>query len=79
MLPRREDQFNPLQALASGRLTRDLSCESTLRSETNQTAKSKYDATPTDRQVVEWVAEMAENTVHRVPTARLPGCCTKNR
>src|SRR5205823_13338771 len=47
--------------LASGRLTRDWSSESTLRSETDQIAKSKYDATAeTDRQVVKRVAVIAE-------------------
>jgi aryl-alcohol dehydrogenase-like predicted oxidoreductase len=51
----------PYSPLASGRLTRDWSSESTLRSETDQIARSKYDATAdTDRQVVERVAELAE-------------------
>ena len=51
----------PYSPLASGRLTRDWSSESTLRSETDQIAKGKYDATAeTDRQVVERVAEIAE-------------------
>ena len=51
----------PYSPLASGRLTRDWSSESTLRSETDQIAKSKYDATAeTDRQVVERVAELAD-------------------
>jgi len=51
----------PYSPLASGRLTRDFSAESTLRSDTDQIAKSKYDATTdTDRQVVERVAEVAE-------------------
>jgi aryl-alcohol dehydrogenase-like predicted oxidoreductase len=50
----------PYSPLASGRLTRDWSSESTLRSETDQVAKSKYDATAdTDRQVVDRVAEIA--------------------
>jgi aryl-alcohol dehydrogenase-like predicted oxidoreductase len=50
----------PYSPLASGRLTRDLSSESTLRSETDQIAKNKYDASAeTDRQVVERVAELA--------------------
>lgn len=49
----------PYSPLASGRLTRDWA-ESTLRSETDQIARSKYDATlETDRQVVERVAEIA--------------------
>ncbi|MES9683683.1 aldo/keto reductase [Gottfriedia acidiceleris] len=50
----------PYSPLASGRLTRDWS-ESTLRSETDDTQKSKYGATEnTDRLVVERVAEIAE-------------------
>ena len=51
----------PYSPLASGRLTRDASSESTLRSETDQIQKMKYDASAdTDRQVVERVAEIAE-------------------
>ena len=51
----------PYSPLASGRLTRDWSSESTLRSETDQIQKMKYDAsTEMDRQVVERVAELAE-------------------
>jgi aryl-alcohol dehydrogenase-like predicted oxidoreductase len=51
----------PYSPLASGRLTRDASAESTLRAETDQIARSKYDATAeTDRQIVERVAEIAE-------------------
>jgi aryl-alcohol dehydrogenase-like predicted oxidoreductase len=50
----------PYSPLASGRLTRDWSAERTLRSETDQVAKSKYDATAeTDRRVVERVAALA--------------------
>lgn len=50
----------PYSPLASGRLTRDWS-ESTLRSETDQIQKSKYDATvDTDRGIVERVAEIAK-------------------
>ena len=64
MLPLcREEKIGvtPYSPLASGRLTRDWSSESTLRSETDQIAKSKYDATAeTDRQVVKQVAEIAE-------------------
>lgn len=60
----------PYSPLASGRLTRDWSSETTLRSETDQIAKSKYDATAdTDRQVVERVAEIAEQ--HGVPRAHI--------
>jgi aryl-alcohol dehydrogenase-like predicted oxidoreductase len=56
----------PYSPLASGRLTRDWASERTLRSETDQIAKSKYDATAdTDRRVVERVAELAER--HGVP------------
>jgi aryl-alcohol dehydrogenase-like predicted oxidoreductase len=50
----------PYSPLASGRLTRDWS-ETTLRSETDQTQRSKYDATAsTDRLIAERVAELAE-------------------
>jgi aryl-alcohol dehydrogenase-like predicted oxidoreductase len=60
----------PYSPLASGRLTRDWSSESTLRAETDQIAKSKYDATAeTDRQVVERVAELAEK--HGVPRVHI--------
>jgi 1-deoxyxylulose-5-phosphate synthase len=56
----------PYSPLASGRLTRDWSSETTLRSETDQIAKTKYDATAdTDRQVVERVAELGNK--HEVP------------
>jgi aryl-alcohol dehydrogenase-like predicted oxidoreductase len=51
----------PYSPLASGRLTRDWTAASTLRAETDQIAKSKYDATAaTDQQIVERVAEIAE-------------------
>ena len=60
-MPRGEDWGDPYSPLASGRLTRDWSKESTLRSQTDQIAKSKYDATAeTDGQVVSRVAEIAE-------------------
>ena len=60
----------PYSPLASGRLTRDWTSEQTLRSETDQIAKGKYDATAdTDRQVVERVAEIAEK--RRVPRAHI--------
>ena len=63
MLPLCRDEkigITPYSPLASGRLTRDWSAERTLRSETDQIAKSKYDATAeTDRQIVERVAELA--------------------
>ena len=69
----------PYSPLASGRLTRDWSSESTLRSETDQIEKSKYDATAETDKVVERVAEIAEK--HGVPRvkSRLPGCCRRNR
>ena len=52
----------PYSPLASGRLTRDWTPESTLRAETDQIAKFKYDATAeTDRRIVERVAEVAVN------------------
>ena len=51
----------PYSPLASGRLTRDWSSETTLRSETDQIAKMKYDSTAeADQKVVERVAEIAE-------------------
>ena len=51
----------PYSPLASGRLTRDWSADSTLRAETDQIARFKYDTTTdTDRQVVERVAELAD-------------------
>jgi aryl-alcohol dehydrogenase-like predicted oxidoreductase len=73
MLPLCRDQkigVIPYSPLASGRLTRDWSSESTLRSETDQIAKTKYDATAeTDRQVVERVAEVAEK--YEVPRVHI--------
>jgi aryl-alcohol dehydrogenase-like predicted oxidoreductase len=64
MLPLCRDQgigVIPYSPLASGRLTRDFAAETTLRSETDQIAKSKYDATAaTDQHVVQRVAEIAE-------------------
>ncbi len=51
----------PYSPLASGRLTRDWTSESTLRSETDQIAKSKYDKTAeADRAIVERLAEIAK-------------------
>ncbi|NGY84993.1 aldo/keto reductase [Bacillus megaterium] len=59
----------PYSPLASGRLTRDWS-ETTLRSETDQVQKTKYDATAnTDRLIVERVAELAEK--HGVPRSHI--------
>jgi 1-deoxyxylulose-5-phosphate synthase len=73
MLPLcREEKIGviPYSPLASGRLTRDWSSESTLRSETDQIAKAKYDATAeTDRQIVERVAEVADK--HEVPRVHI--------
>ncbi len=64
MLPLcREEKIGviPYSPLASGRLTRDWSSETTLRSETDYIARSKYDETAeTDQRVVERVAEIAE-------------------
>ncbi len=60
----------PYSPLASGRLTREWSPESTLRSRTDQIARSKYDATAeADRQVVERLAEIAEK--HGVPRVHI--------
>jgi aryl-alcohol dehydrogenase-like predicted oxidoreductase len=51
----------PYSPLASGRLTRDRSAESTLRSETDQIQKMKYDAfADADQTIVERVAETAQ-------------------
>ena len=50
----------PYSPLASGRLTRDWVAETTMRSETDQVAKSKYDSTAEpDQKVIERVAEIA--------------------
>jgi 1-deoxyxylulose-5-phosphate synthase len=58
----------PYSPLASGRLTRDRTTESSLRSETDQIARIKYDATAeADRLVIERVVELAEK--HGVPRA----------
>jgi aryl-alcohol dehydrogenase-like predicted oxidoreductase len=73
MLPLcREEKIGvtPYSPLASGRLTRHFSSESTHRSETDQVAKSKYDATAeTDRQIVERLAEISEG--HGVPRVHI--------
>ncbi|MEP7133513.1 MAG: aldo/keto reductase [Chloroflexota bacterium] len=64
MLPLcREEKIGviPYSPLASGRLTRDISAVSTLRSETDQIQKSKYDSSAEmDQQIVMRVAEIAE-------------------
>jgi 1-deoxyxylulose-5-phosphate synthase len=64
MLPFCRDEkigVTPYSPLASGRLTRDWSSESTLRSETDQIQKMKYDSsTESDRPIVERVAELAQ-------------------
>ena len=50
----------PYSPLAAGRLTRDWSADSSLRAETDQVAKMKYDSTAdTDQEVVKRVAELA--------------------
>ena len=63
MLPLcRDEQIGviPYSPLASGRLTRDWSPDSSLRAQTDQIQKSKYDAAAeTDRQVIERVAGLA--------------------
>ena len=60
----------PYSPLASRRLTRDPSSDSSRRAETDKIAKSKYDATAdTDRQVVERVAEIADK--HGVPRVHI--------
>ncbi len=51
----------PYSPLAGGRLTRDLRAESTLRAETDQISKRKYDMNlDADRPVIERAAEVAE-------------------
>ncbi len=73
MLPLcREEKIGviPYSPLAAGRLTRDASAESTIRSETDQIQKMKYDASAqTDQQVISRVAEIAEK--HNVPRAHI--------
>jgi aryl-alcohol dehydrogenase-like predicted oxidoreductase len=60
----------PYSPLASGRLTRDWGSERTARSESDQIAKSKYDASAdADRLVVDRVAELAAK--HGVPRAHI--------
>ncbi|MBB6052899.1 aldo/keto reductase [Armatimonas rosea] len=61
----------PYSPLASGRLTRDLPTEGSLRAETDQIQRWKYDATTqTDQQIVARVAELAEKRrVSRVQIA----------
>jgi len=60
----------PYSPLASGRLTRDLAAESSLRAETDQIQKMKYDAaTENDRPIIERVAELAEK--YDTPRARI--------
>lgn len=64
MLPLCRDQkigVIPYSPLASGRLTRDWTPESSLRAQTDQIQQSKYGSTTeTDRRIVERVAEIAE-------------------
>lgn len=60
----------PYSPLASGRLTRDVSSAATLRAETDQIQKMKYDAAAdTDRPVVERVVEIAAK--HGVPRSHI--------
>lgn len=60
----------PYSPLASGRLTREWSSESTLRAETDQIAKGKYDSTSdADQLVVKRVAELAGK--HGVPRSQI--------
>ncbi|WP_151736978.1 aldo/keto reductase ['Paenibacillus yunnanensis' Narsing Rao et al. 2020] len=72
MLPLcREEKIGviPYSPLASGRLTRDWT-ESTLRSETDQVQRNKYDAMQdADRLIAERVASVAEQ--HGVPRAQI--------
>jgi aryl-alcohol dehydrogenase-like predicted oxidoreductase len=60
----------PYSPLASGRLTREWSSETTLRAETDQIAKGKYDSTSdADQLVVKRVAELAGK--HGVPRSQI--------
>lgn len=60
----------PYSPLASGRLTRDWGSEQTARSESDQIAKGKYDASAdADRVVVERVAELASK--YEVPRVHI--------
>jgi len=60
----------PYSPLASGRLTRDAATEGTLRAETDQIARKKYDATiETDQRIIERVAELAQK--HCVKRAQI--------
>lgn len=60
----------PYSPLAAGRLTRDWSAETTLRSEIDEIAKKKYDSTSeTDQQVVKRVAEISEK--HGAPRVHI--------
>jgi 1-deoxyxylulose-5-phosphate synthase len=60
----------PYSPLASGRLTRNYSSESTPRSETDQIGKGKYDSTAeTDQQVIARLAEIAEK--HAAPRVHI--------
>ena len=60
----------PYSPLASGRLTRDRATVGTLRAETDQIQKMKYDATSeTDQQIVDRVAEIAAK--HGVPRVHI--------
>jgi len=60
----------PYSPLASGRLTRDWSSDSTLRSATDQIQRLKYDASADmDRQIVERVAELAQK--HGAPRTHI--------
>jgi aryl-alcohol dehydrogenase-like predicted oxidoreductase len=73
MVPLCRDQkigLIPYSPLASGRLTRDWSVTSSMRAETDQIAKWKYDASAdNDKHVVERVAELA--TKHGVPRTHI--------
>jgi len=73
MLPLcREEKIGviPYSPLASGRLTRDWTAESSMRAQTDQIAKSKYDSTAeADGAVVTRVAELAAK--YGVPRAQI--------
>ncbi len=73
MLPLCRDQgigVIPYSPLASGRLSRNVQAEGSLRSETDQIQKMKYDAAAeSDRPIIERVAELAQK--YEVPLSRI--------
>jgi aryl-alcohol dehydrogenase-like predicted oxidoreductase len=83
MLPLCRDQkigVIPYSPLASGRLTRDRASESTLRSETDQVQKWKYDATAeTHSESLSGTPKSRASVRFRASISRSPGCCRRRR